>query len=119
MQQPIYIRKIAVLGAGVMGAQIAAHCVNAGIETLLFDLASDKGGHNAVVDNAINQLKKLKPSPLATSRTVEKLVACNYEDNLSELSQCDLIIEAIGERMDWKKSFELRLTAWSNNCLYH
>lgn len=114
MHQPLYIKKIAVLGAGVMGAQIAAHCVNAGIETFLFDLASEKGGHNALVENAINQLKKLKPSPLATPRTVEKLVACNYEDNLSDLSQCDLIIEAIGERMDWKKALYHRISSHVN-----
>jgi 3-hydroxyacyl-CoA dehydrogenase len=104
MDKPIYIKKIAVLGAGVMGAQIAAHCVNAGIETLLFDLAADKGGRNALVDKSIAQLKKLKPTPLASSRTIENLVACNYEDDIHQLSRCDLIIEAIGERMDWKES---------------
>lgn len=110
MKKPIYIKKIAVLGAGVMGAQIAAHCVNAGIETLLFDLAAEKGGHNALIDKAIMQLKKLKPSPLATSTTAEKLMACNYEDNLGDLTHCDLIIEAIGERMDWKEALYKKIT---------
>lgn len=114
MHQPIYIKKIAVLGAGVMGAQIAAHCVNAGIETLLFDLASEKGGNNALVNQAINQLKKLKPSPLAMANTIDNLVACNYEDNLAELTQCDLIIEAIGERMDWKKALYHRISPHLN-----
>ena len=114
MQKPIYIKKIAVLGAGVMGAQIAAHCVNAGIETLLFDLASSSGGHNAMVDKAIVQLSKLKPSPLATSKTAEKITACNYEDNLADLAGCDLIIEAIGERMEWKKSLYHRISPYLN-----
>ena len=48
MQEPFFIKKVAVLGAGVMGAQIAAHCVNAGIETLLFDLAAKEGPPNAI-----------------------------------------------------------------------
>ena len=114
MQKPIYIKKIAVLGAGVMGAQIAAHCVNAGIETLLFDLASASGGHNAMVNKAITQLTKLKPSPLATSKTAGKITACNYDDNLGELSSCDLIIEAIGEQMEWKKALYHRISPHLN-----
>ena len=62
MQEPFIIKKIAVLGAGVMGAQIAAHCVNAGIETLLFDLAAKEGNHNAIVEKAIINLGKLNPT---------------------------------------------------------
>jgi 3-hydroxyacyl-CoA dehydrogenase len=53
MQEQFFIKKVAVLGAGVMGAQIAAHCVNARIETLLFDLVSKEGTSNALVDKAI------------------------------------------------------------------
>lgn len=110
MKKPIYIQKIAVLGAGVMGAQIAAHCVNAGIETLLFDLASDKGSKNALIDKAITQLGKLKPTPLATNKTATLLVPCNYEEHLNRLASCDLIIEAIGERMSWKEALYQRIT---------
>lgn len=102
MQENFHIKKIAVLGAGVMGAQIAAHCVNAGVETLLFDLAAKEGPRNALVDKAIANLAKLKPSPLATPQTLHFLQAKNYDDNLAELGDCDLIIEAIAERMDWK-----------------
>jgi len=105
----IHIKKIAVLGAGVMGAQIAAHCVNAGFQTLLFDLAATKGEHNAIVDKAILQLKKMKPSPLATAKTAEKITPCNYDDNLGDLLSCDLIIEAIGEKMEWKKALYERI----------
>ncbi len=114
MNKPIYIKKIAVLGAGVMGAQIAAHCVNAGIETLLFDLASEKGGHNALVEKAIQQLNKLKPTPVATSKSAEKIMACNYEDHLADLSHCDLIIEAIGERIEWKEALYSRISPYLN-----
>jgi 3-hydroxyacyl-CoA dehydrogenase len=114
MQEPFFIKKIAVLGAGVMGAQIAAHCVNAGIETLLFDLSAKEGGHNAIVDKSIANLAKLKPTPLATPQTNLLLKARNYEDNLADLSSCDLIIEAIAERLDWKEALYQRIAPFLN-----
>lgn len=104
MQEPFFIKKVAVLGAGVMGAQIAAHCVNAGIETLLFDLAAKDSAANSLIDKAIANLGKLKPAPLATAELSTLLTACNYAQNLADLSSCDLIIEAIAERIDWKES---------------
>ncbi|STX29024.1 3-hydroxyacyl-CoA dehydrogenase [Legionella beliardensis] len=110
MQEPFLIKKVAVLGAGVMGAQIAAHCVNAGIETLLFDLAAKEGKSNALVDKAIANLNKLKPSPVATSDTASLIQAKNYSDDLNELTTCDLIIEAIAERMDWKEDLYKKIT---------
>lgn len=110
MQELFVIKKVAVLGAGVMGAQIAAHCVNAGIETLLFDLPAKEGGHNGIVDIAIANLNKLKPTPLATSTTAAHLKACNYEDNLASLTSCDLVIEAIAERLDWKEALYKRIS---------
>ncbi len=103
MQEPFFIKKVAVLGAGVMGAQIAAHCVNAGIETLLFDLAAKDDPANGLIDKAIANLGKLKPAPLATVQTAALLQARNYKDNLDDLTSCDLIIEAIAERLDWKE----------------
>ena len=61
------VRKVAVLGAGVMGAQIAAHCVNAKVPVVLFDLPDAKGPNkNGIVLRAIENLKKLNPAPLAT-----------------------------------------------------
>lgn len=110
MQEPFFIKKVAVLGAGVMGAQIAAHCVNAGIETLLYDLASKNGSANELVDKAIANLGKLKPAPLATAQTGSLLQARNYENNLSDLSSCDLVIEAIAERLDWKEDLYKRIS---------
>ena len=59
------IRKVAVLGAGVMGAQIAAHLVNARVDTVLFDLAASEGDKNGIVLKAIANLGKLSPAPLA------------------------------------------------------
>lgn len=112
MTEAIYIRKVAVLGAGVMGAQIAAHCINAGFATLLFDLEATTKPHNTLVEKAIAHLTKLKPSPLATAQSAALLKACNYADNIQELTSCDLIIEAIAERLDWKSALYQRIAPY-------
>jgi 3-hydroxyacyl-CoA dehydrogenase len=96
------VKKVAVLGAGVMGAQIAAHCVNAKVPVVLFDLPAKEGSKNGVVQRAIENLKKLSPAPLGDKEDAALLQAANYEDDLALLKECDLIIEAIAERMDWK-----------------
>ena len=101
------IKKVAILGAGVMGAQIAAQCINVGLPVILFDLPSksDDGktvNKNAIALKAIENLKKLKPAPLALAVDANLIIAANYEDDLGLLADCDLIIEAIAERLDWK-----------------
>ncbi|WP_223787895.1 3-hydroxyacyl-CoA dehydrogenase/enoyl-CoA hydratase family protein [Marinicella meishanensis] len=98
------IKKVAILGAGVMGAQIAAHFANAGIPAILFDLAAKEGPKNGIVDKALATLKKLKPAPLGDSQVLSLIEPANYEDDLDKLQQADLIIEAVAERMDIKKS---------------
>ena len=96
------VRKVAVLGAGVMGAQIAAHLVNVKVPVVLFDLPAKEGPKNGIVTKAIDNLKKLKPAPLGVADDASLIQAANYEENLALLGECDLIIEAIAERMDWK-----------------
>ena len=96
------VKKVAVLGAGVMGAQIAAHLVNVQVPVVLFDLPAKEGEKNAIVTRAIANLKKLKPSPLGVAEDAELIQAANYEEHLKLLKECDLVIEAIAERMDWK-----------------
>jgi 3-hydroxyacyl-CoA dehydrogenase len=96
------VKKVAVLGAGVMGAQIAAHCVNAKVPVVLFDLPAKEGPKNGIVLRAIENLKKLNPAPLGNKDDAALIEVANYEDNLDVLTSCDLIIEAIAERMDWK-----------------
>jgi 3-hydroxyacyl-CoA dehydrogenase len=97
-----HIRKVAVLGAGVMGAQIAAHLVNADVETLLFELTGQDDDKNCIVNKALEGLKKLDPSPLASPSKIRFIQPANYEQHLEKLRECDLVIEAIAERMDWK-----------------
>lgn len=103
MPEKMLIRRAAVLGAGVMGAQIAAHLTNAGVDTVLFDLAAKDGDANGIVLKAIANLGKLSPAPLASAALAEAIVPANYELGLQRLKDCDLIIEAIAERMDWKQ----------------
>ena len=100
--QSFIVRKAAVLGAGVMGAQIAAHLVNANVEALLFELPAKEGDPNGNVLNAIDGLKKLEPSPLSIKSKADYIKAANYEQHLELLKDCDIVIEAISERMDWK-----------------
>ncbi len=96
------VRKVAVLGAGVMGAQIAAHLVNCKVPVILFDLPAKEGPKNGIVTKAIEGLKKLKPAPLGLNEDAALIEQANYEEHLDKLKECDLVIEAIAERMDWK-----------------
>ena len=84
------VRKVAVLGAGVMGAQIAAHCVNAKVPVVLFDLPDAKGPNkNGIVLRAIENLKKLNPAPLGNKDDAIYIEPANYEENLELLRGCD------------------------------
>lgn len=96
------VKKVAVLGAGVMGAQIAAHLVNVKVPVILFDLPAKEGPKSGIAERAIANLKKLKPSPIGVAEDADLIQAANYEEHLKLLKQCDLVIEAIAERMDWK-----------------
>jgi 3-hydroxyacyl-CoA dehydrogenase len=96
------VKKVAVLGAGVMGAQIAAHLVNVKVPVVLFDLPAKEGPKNGIVTKAVEGLKKLKPSPLGVADDAALIGQANYEEHMAQLKDCDLIIEAIAERMDWK-----------------
>jgi 3-hydroxyacyl-CoA dehydrogenase len=96
------VKKVAVLGAGVMGAQIAAHLVNVKVPVVLFDLPAKEGPKNGIVMKAVEGLKKLKPSPLGVADDAALIGQANYEEHMEQLRGCDLIIEAIAERMDWK-----------------
>ena len=103
------VRKVAVLGAGVMGAQIAAHLVNCKVPVVLFDLPAKDGPKNGIVTKAVEGLKKLRPAPLGVADDAGLIQQANYEDHLALLGECDLVIEAIAERMDWKLALYERI----------
>lgn len=103
------ISKVAVLGAGVMGAQIAAHCANAEVAVMLFDLAAREGDPSGIAKRAVEGLRKLEPSPLATADRVQYIEPANYDQHLARLEECDLVIEAIAEKMEWKRELYARV----------
>ncbi|MBI2312166.1 MAG: 3-hydroxyacyl-CoA dehydrogenase/enoyl-CoA hydratase family protein [Betaproteobacteria bacterium] len=101
---PFVVRNVAVLGAGVMGAQIAAQLANADVQPILFELPAREGDPSANVRKAIEGLKKLDPSPISSGARADFIRAANYDQHLELLRECDVVIEAISERMDWKKA---------------
>ncbi|HET6396197.1 MAG TPA: 3-hydroxyacyl-CoA dehydrogenase/enoyl-CoA hydratase family protein [Pseudoxanthomonas sp.] len=112
MSEKLLVRRAAVLGAGVMGAQIAAHLTNAGVDTVLFDLPAREGDPDGVVLKAIANLGKLSPAPLASKALAEAIAPANYDTGLEQLRGCDLVIEAIAERMDWKQDLYRRIAPY-------
>ena len=114
MKNDKQVRKVAILGAGVMGAQIAAHFANANIPVVLFDLAAKGKNKNAIVHAALKLLAKAKPAPLGYKSVVKLIEAANYEDDLNKLKEVDLIIEAVVERMDIKKSLYDKIEDYIN-----
>jgi 3-hydroxyacyl-CoA dehydrogenase len=95
-----------------MGAQIAAHCVNAKLPVILFDLPSAGQSKSAIPELAIEKMKKLSPAALARAADAAFIEPANYDDDLGRLSECDLVIEAIAERMDWKRSLYEKVTPY-------
>ncbi len=107
-----FVRKAAVLGSGVMGAQIAAHLANANVEVVLFDLPAKEGDPNGIVHKAIANLQKLEPSPLSVKSKAAYITAANYNDDLELLKGCDFIVEAISERLDWKSDLYKKVSPY-------
>ena len=97
MSDSFKIEKVAVLGTGVMGAQIAAHLTNAKIPVLAFDISQE------IAEKGVEASTKLKPSAYYNPKTVEMITPLNYEDHVAQISECDWIIEVIAERLDWKQ----------------
>ena len=108
------IRRVAVLGAGVMGAQIAAHLANADVPVVLFDLPAKDGDPNGIATKAIANLSKLNPAPFAVKERAALIKPANYDQHLELLRDCDLLIEAIAERPDWKADLYQRITPYLN-----
>jgi 3-hydroxyacyl-CoA dehydrogenase len=104
------IKSVAVIGAGVMGAGIAAHIANAGLKVKLLDIVKPGANNrNAVAEAAIEKLKKTDPAPLMGSRAARLITSGNIEDDLASLQEVDWIIEAVVERLDIKQSLYEKL----------
>ena len=114
MNKPI--RRVAVIGSGVMGAGIAAHIANAGLPVLLLDIvpsgvAKDAGANarNAIAAGSVKALLKSKPAALFNKSHAQLIEIGNIDDDLEKAAECDLIVEAIIERLDIKRGLFKRL----------
>lgn len=98
------VRRVAVLGAGTMGARIAAHVANAGLPVLLLDMVPASGERNALAAKALEELKKAKPAAFADASFASHVKVGNFEDDLEKLKDCDWVIEAVAENMEIKRA---------------
>ena len=98
-------RKAAVLGAGTMGAQIAAHLANAGLQVFLFDVPAGEGkNRNAIVERGLKAVSQLKPAPFFDEAALRRVEPGNFEDHLDRLSDVEWVIEAVVEQLDVKRA---------------
>lgn len=118
------IKKVAVLGSGVMGSRIACHFANIGVPVLLLDIApkeltadEEKKGlkldapavRNRIVNSALQAAVVANPSPLYRKSEASRIKTGNFDDNLKEIATCDWVIEVVVERLDIKKSLYERV----------
>jgi len=104
------IKKIAVLGSGVMGSRIACHFAGAGVQVLLLDIVgkdvpadAKPALKNKIVNDALAAAIKSNPSPVFTKDVIKKITTGNFDDNMKDIAGCDWIIEVVVERLDIKQ----------------
>ncbi|NEU07523.1 3-hydroxyacyl-CoA dehydrogenase [Flavihumibacter sp. R14] len=112
------IKKVAVLGSGIMGSRIACHFANIGVEVLLLDIVpreltaeeqakglslNDKVVRNRIVNSALETAINSNPSPVFSKKVVGRITTGNFDDNMKDIASCDWTIEVVVERLDIKK----------------
>jgi len=113
------IKKVAVIGSGVMGSRIACHFANIGVQVLLLDIVpkelredevkkglsvQDKAFKNRIVNEALAGVVKSNPSPIYNKAFLSRIATGNLDDDLAQISTCDWVIEAVSENLQIKKS---------------
>lgn len=107
------IKKVAVLGSGVMGSGIACHLAGAGLQVLMLDIVpfdlkeeekTNKKARNRIVDGALAAAMKAKPAALFEAKLASRITTGNFDDDLAKIADCDWIIEVVVERLDIKQS---------------
>ncbi len=105
------IKRVAVLGSGVMGSRIACHFAGIGLPVLLLDMvpkeaveSADKKTRNKIVNDALAAAIKSSPSPVFNKDVVKRITTGNFDDNMKDISACDWVIEVVVERLDIKKA---------------
>jgi len=106
------IRKVAVIGSGVMGSGIAAQAANAGLEVILLDIVANEGAdRNSVAAGAVQRMRKTNPAPLMHPRNAARIRPGNLEDHLDWLVDCDLVIEVVLENLEIKRDLYRKIDA--------
>ena len=103
------IKKVAVLGTGVMGAQIAAHLTNAGIPVYAFDMTQE------VSESGIETASKIKPAAFYNPKSIELITALNYENDIEKINECDWVVEVIAEKLEWKHNLYKKISPYLRN----
>lgn len=110
------IKKVAVLGSGVMGSRIACHFAGIGVQVLLLDIvpneakeSDNKALRNKIVNDSLQAAIKSNPSPVYTKDALKKITTGNFDDNLKDIATCDWVIEVVVERLDIKRSLYEKL----------
>src|ERR1700740_3742009 len=99
------IKKVAVLGSGVMGSRIACHFANIGVQVLLLDIVpegaplDDKKTRNKIVNDALDFALKSNPSPIYRKSFSRRIITGNFDDDMPKISECDWVIEVVVERL--------------------
>ncbi len=108
----MHIKKVGVIGAGVMGAGIAAQVANAGVPVVLLDIVPPgSNNRSAVAEGAVAKMLKTEPAPFMSARAAKLVATGNVEDDLGKLADCDWIVEVIVERLDVKQALYRKLDA--------
>jgi len=102
-------RTTAVLGAGVMGSQIAAHLANSGLTVHLLDMGAKEGNKNAIVEGAFKKMLKLQPNPLVSKKASQHITLGNFDEHFERLSEAEWIIEVVIENLPIKQQLMERL----------
>ena len=102
------IKKVAVLGSGVMGSRIACLFANIGVQVLLLDIVpkdapADKKARNKIVNDALDFALKSNPSPIYLKSFAKRITTGNFEDDMPKIADCDWVIEVVVERLDIKQ----------------
>lgn len=106
------IRKVCVIGAGTMGAGIAAQVANAGVPVVLLDIVPKEGSNrNAIAEGAVAKMLKTEPAPFMSKSAARLVETGNIEDHLDKVAECDWVIEAVIERLDIKQGLYAKLEA--------
>jgi 3-hydroxyacyl-CoA dehydrogenase len=113
------IKKVAILGSGVMGSRIACHFANIGVQVLLLDIIprelnaaetatgktiEDKAVRNRIVNDSLQAALKSNPSPIYSKKFANRITTGNFDDDMSKISACDWVVEVVVERLDIKRS---------------